>query len=184
MNDTDLLDNLRGSVPDITMTVPLHDIVTAGRGRRRRRALGYAGGITAVAALAASITLTATNASPPPTRPSLAAFTVSTQPNGATTLTLLKGEKYRLNPEALRQALADHHIPAVVRVNTTCDSDPSPQSGLDQVVTAQRTTGSTVTLTINPSALAPGEEELSIGYYPSHTTWGLVYQNSPLNCHP
>lgn len=182
MNDTDLLDDLRGALSDLRMSTPLNDIVTTGRARRRRRVLAYAGGVTAIAALAASITLgTATGPARPP-RAALTAFTVATQPNGATTLTLLKGDQYRLDPDALRQALSDHGIAAVVRVNTTCDSDPSPQAGLDQVVVAQRTTGARVTLTINPAALA-ADEQLSIGYYPSHTTWGLIYENRPLNCH-
>ena len=120
----------------------------------------------------ASLLLFATTAS---------ADTVTTQADGASILTLRKGDHYRLDPDALRRALADHHIPAVVRLNSTCDSAPSPQSGLDQVVSAQRTTKSTVILTIDPSALA-ANEELSIGYYSSHTTWGLVYRGKPLHC--
>jgi hypothetical protein len=183
MNDTDLLDSLRGSLTDVRMTVPFNDIVTTGQTRRRRRVLGYAGAVTAMGALVAVITVGAANGPTRPAHPYLTAFTVATQTDGATTLTLLKGDQYRLDPDALSRALSDHGIPAIVRVNTTCDSDPSPQSGLDQVVTEQRTTQSAVTLTINPSALAAGEE-LSIGYYPNHTTWGLAYQNTPLNCQP
>jgi hypothetical protein len=145
--------------------------------------LCYVGGTAAIAAVAASVALDQTT---PPTRPDramLTAFTVTTQADGSSLLTLRKGDQYRLDPDALRQALAQHQIPAVVRLNTTCDSAPSPQSGLDQVVSAQRTTETSVILTIDPSALA-AHEELSIGYYPDHTTWGLVYQDQPLECHP
>lgn len=182
MNQTELLDDLRDALSDLHMLTPLSDIVATGRARRRRRALAYAGGVTAIAALAASVTLATATGPAPPAHAELAAFTVASQPTGATTLTLLKGKQYRLDPAALRQALSDHGIAAVVRLNTTCASSPSPQSGLDQVVVAQRTTGAAVTLTINPSALG-ADEELSIGYYSDHTTWGLVYQNRPLSCH-
>jgi sugar/nucleoside kinase (ribokinase family) len=182
MSDLDPFDALRASLTDVQMTVPLSSILAAGRHRRRVRSLCYLGGVAAMAGLAAFVGL---GTSTSPTRPDgtqLTAFTVATQADGATTLTLLKGDKYRLDPDALRQALAVHHIAAVVRLNTTCDSIPSPPSGLDQVITAQRTTESDVTLTIDPSALA-ADEELSIGYYPSHTTWGLIYQGKPLDCH-
>jgi sugar/nucleoside kinase (ribokinase family) len=181
MSDIDSFSALRGSLTDVRMTVPVSGIIARGRARQRRRMLRYAGGAAAIAAVAASVALGDTTAARPD-RPTLTAFTVTAQADGSTTLTLLKGKQYRLDPGALRQALAEHHIPAVVRLNTTCDSQPSPQAGLDQVVSARRTTKSEVTLTINPSALA-ANEELSIGYYSSHTTWGLVYQGKPLHCH-
>ena len=97
--------------------------------------LCYVGGAAAIAAVVvASVALGETT---PWTRPDgarLTAFTVTTQADGASILTLRKGDHYRLDPDALRRALADHHIPAVVRLNSTCDSAPSPQSGLNQVV--------------------------------------------------
>lgn len=182
MSDHDTFDALRASLTEVRMTVPIGSIVAAGRRRRRRRSLGYAGGAAAMAALAVGVALGHSTVPSSPEHPRLTAFTITTQANGATTLTLLKGDQYRLDPDALRQALAVHHIPAIVRLNTTCDSAPSPQSGLDQVITEQRTTESTVTLTIDPSAL-PADEELSIGYYPTKTTWGLIYQDKPLHCH-
>lgn len=181
MSDHDMFDALRATLTDVRMTVPTGDILSAGRRRRRRRTLGYAGGVAAMAALTASVAIGHSTGPSSPERPELTAFTITTQANGATTLTLLKGDQYRLDPAALRQALAEHHIPALVRLNTTCDSAPSPQSGLDRVITEQRTTESRVTITIDPSALA-ADEELSIGYYPAKTTWGLIYQGKPLNC--
>lgn len=183
MSDHDTFDALRASLTEVRMTVPTSSIVAAGRLRRRRRSLGYAGGVAAIAALAAGVALGHSTAPTSPKSPYLTAFTITTRADGATTLTLLKGDQYRLDPNALSQALAEHHIPAIVRLNTTCDSTPSPQSGLDQVITEQRTTESTVTLTIDPSGLA-ADEGLSIGYYPTKTTWGLIYQDKPLNCHP
>ena len=181
MNDADTFSALRASLTDVRMTVPLSGVLARGRTRQRRRMLCYVGGAAAIAAVAASAPLVQTTA---PTRPDgarLTAFTV-TQADGASILTLRKGAQYRLDPDALRQALAEHHIPAVVRLNSTCESEPSPQSDLDQVVSAKRTTESAVILTIDPAALAP-DEELSIGYYSTHTTWGLAYQDKPLHCH-
>ena len=182
MNDADTFSALRASLTDVRMTLPLSGVLARGRTRQRRRMLCYVGAAAAIAAVAASVPLVQTTA---PTRPDgarLTAFTVTTQADGASILTLRKGAQYRLDPDALRQALAEHHIPAVVRLNSTCESEPSPQSDLDQVVSAKRTTESAVILTIDPAALAP-DEELSIGYYSTHTTWGLAYQDKPLHCH-
>jgi hypothetical protein len=55
---------------------------------------------------------------------------------GSTTLTLYKGPRYpRLAPGALRQALARHHIPALVTMGTFCRSRPGAP-GFDKVVNA------------------------------------------------
>jgi hypothetical protein len=110
----------------------------------------------------------------------LTAFSISAGANGTSALTLRKGEQYRLDPVALRQALAQHGIPALVTVGRACDSSPEP-SGLDQAVTAQRHPDGSVTLTINPREMPPASE-LSIGYFTSKTVFALIQQGAPLRC--
>jgi len=189
MNNTEVLDRVRDATADIQMEVPLEAIVARGRARRlRRRRRVAAAGSAATVALAA-VVIGAVHAQPRPGLPSpataqLAAFTVSTTPSGSTALTLRKGEQYRLDPAALRQALAEHGIPALVTVGETCDTTPEP-NGLDQVVSASRNADGAVYLTINPEAM-PSGAELSIGHYPTGTSFGLIDAGGPLHCasHP
>jgi hypothetical protein len=119
-------------------------------------------------------------APPGPATAQLTAFTVASTPSGMTALTLRKGEQYRLDPAALRQALAAHGIPAVVTVGEICDTSPGPD-GLDQVLSARKDADGAVYLTINPAAL-PAGAELSIGYYPTGTSFALIVAGAPLRC--
>jgi hypothetical protein len=91
-----------------------------------------------------------------------------------------KGQQYRLDPGALRQALAQHGISALVVIGKTCDSSPEPP-GLDRAVTSQRHPDGSVTLTIDPWEMPRGSE-LSIGYYPGKTVFALIQQGAPLHC--
>src|SRR5262249_13400515 len=111
----------------------------------------------------------------------LTAFTLRGGPAGSATLTLHKGAQYRLDPDALRRALAAHGIPPLVTVNKSCDSSPEPD-GLDNVVTTYRQDDGNVFMTINPAAMPIGAQ-LSIGYFPSHTTFNLIETNAPQRCH-
>jgi len=110
----------------------------------------------------------------------LTAFSISAGAIGTSELTLRKGQQYRLDPVALRQALAEHGIPALVTVGKACDSSPEP-AGLDQAVTAQRHPDGSVTLTINPGQM-PRASKLSIGYFTSKTVFALIQQGAPLHC--
>jgi hypothetical protein len=185
MNDTEVLDHVRDATAEIHMEVPLETIVARGRARqsRRRRTLAAAGAAASVAlaAIVVGVGHAQDPSEPPsPATPQLAAFTVSTTPGGATALTLRKGEQYRLDPDALRQALADHGVLALVTVGKTCGSNPEPK-GLDAVVSASRNADAAVYLTINPAAM-PSGAELSIGYYPTGTSFGLIEADAPLHC--
>jgi hypothetical protein len=189
MNNTEVLERVRDATADIQMEIPLEAIVARGRVRRlRRRRRVAATGSAATVALAA-VVIGALHAQPrsglpSPAKARLAAFTVSTTSSGSTALTLRKGEQYRLDPDALRQALAAHGVPALVTVGRTCDTNPEP-TGLDRVVAASRNADGAVNLTINPEAM-PSGAELSIGYYATGTAFGLIYAGGPLHCaaHP
>lgn len=181
MNDTEIFERIRDSVSDVHMDTPVETIVAQGGARRHhlRIAAGIAGALV-LAAGVLGIEHARTPSTPNPDRAQLAAFTVAAAPDGTTALTLRKGSQYRLDPDALRQALAAHNIPAVVTVGETCNTEGQP-TGLDQAVTAQRQADGSVYLTIDPAAL-PAGAELSIGYYPTYTTFSLADRNAPLHC--
>jgi hypothetical protein len=189
MNDSDVLDHVRQAAADIHMDVPVEAIVARGRARRaRRRRRAVAVGACATIAVAA-LAVGAEQVGPPSGHAArvtaqLATFTVSTTPGGSTALTLRKGYEYRLDPVALRQALADHGVPALVSIGKTCDTNPEP-NGLDEVLSSTRNADGAVYLTIDAAAMPRGAE-LSIGYYPSGTSFGLIEAGAPLHCasHP
>jgi hypothetical protein len=113
----------------------------------------------------------------------VAAFLVDTGPGGTVTVTLLRD--YDPDPTALRQALAEAGVPALVTVDSVCSAHV-PSSALNQVLTSRRhlADGTTI-LTIVPSAI-PAGWELSIGYF--QVTGGagihvsLVPEGAPLTC--
>jgi hypothetical protein len=189
MNDIDILDQLRDALAEVGMETPLAAIIARGHARQHRLRRGLiAAGATASVLLAATVVALGHAAAPAdaprPEAAQLAAFTVSAAPGGATALTLRKGAQYRLDANALRQALADHGVPALVTVGKTCDTNPEPV-GLDQVVSASSNPDGAVYLTIDPAAMPDGSE-LSIGYYPTGTSFALIEASAPLRCasHP
>ena len=181
MND-EVLTLLSHRFSVLEMNTPLEEIYARGRRHRKTRRLKGAVAAGAVTAVATGLTFAAvTPAShPAPVNADLTAFSVSAGTKGTTALTLRKGEQYRLDPVALRQALAQHGIPALVTVGKACDSSPE-RTGLDQAVTAQRLPDGAVTLTINPKAM-PSGSELSIGYFTTKTVFALVQEGTPLHC--
>lgn len=113
----------------------------------------------------------------------LAAFSVDTNPGGTVTLKLTRGQIF--NPSALRHALAQAGVPALVTVGSVCTSS-GPSDALPQVISrsAPQPDGSTVTI-ITPAAI-PAGQELSIGYFSLPNGGGvhisLVPGNAPLTC--
>jgi hypothetical protein len=115
-----------------------------------------------------------------PGTPQLVAFTVQSGPNGSSTLIQRKGAQFRLDPDALRQALAQHGIPAVVNVGKMCDTHPEPD-GLDQVISSHRLAEGSVITTFNPAAM-PAGSQISIGYFPTFTGFALIEAGAALQC--
>ena len=184
--NNDVLTQLADQFSEVEMKIPVEQIYARASTRRRRRRRTTAVAAGATAALAAGVTAAALTPTgvhrPTPVAAQLAAFSVSAGPDGTTALTLRKGAQYRLDPIALRQALAEHSIPALVTLGSSCDTTAEP-NGLDQVVVSRRQSDGSVTLTINPT-LIPAGSELSIGYYPTRTTFSLIHQGAPLHCTP
>ena len=184
MND-DALTLLSDRFSELEMMTPFEEIYARGRRHRKTRRLRSAVAAGAATAVAAGVTAIALPPASHPVKPfnaQLIAFSISPGANGTSALTLRKGEQYRLDPAALRQALARHGIPALVTVGKACDSSPEP-TGLDQAVTAQRHPDGSVTLTINPGQMPPASK-LSIGYFTSKTVFALIQQGAPLRCSP
>jgi hypothetical protein len=181
--NNEVLTLLTDRFSELEMETALEEIRARGRRHRRTRRLASAIAAGAAAVVAAgAIAVAAAPASHPtnPVDPQLTAFSISTEVNGQSALTLRKGEQYRLDPVALRQALAQHGIPALVTVGKACDSSPEP-TGLDQAVTAERHPDGSVTLTINPRGMPPASE-LSIGYFASKTVFALIQRGAPIQC--
>ena len=132
---------------------------------------------------------------PPPVH--LAAFSVVTGPGGTTTLTLYPRQV--INPNAVRQALAEHGIPALVTAGKFCRTADQPAPGVGQVVVlphrtlqvigGQRPlpakTGGPGPIVIYGSAI-PSGVELSIGYRQDpqdrEISFSLIQAGAPLTC--
>jgi hypothetical protein len=188
-DDDDVICQVRESFSGLRMDVPVQRVFAISRARRRRRLSGLTAAAAATAGAAAAMTLA--HSGPAPARPGnppaaspgpvrLAAFSVTSGPGDSTTLILHKGPKYpRLDPAALRQALARHGIPALVTVDTFCRSTPGPPAGVGKVLHASQADGSAIV--IDGQAMPPGTR-LSIGLFPQYTRMLLIKDGAPLSC--
>ncbi|MFD5816949.1 hypothetical protein [Streptomyces sp. NPDC127038] len=172
-DDRDVLDALRGSLDDITMTVPVERIVAEGRAVRRRRGrLAVAAvGVTAAAGLA----LGAPGLGHPPTAPptggtEAVAFTVAKRPDGKVAVTWTK-ERYFKDPAGLQKALREAGFPVMVRTGVFCKG-PDDRTrvdrhgsgpGVERVVARERRADGTVVFVYDPAAM-PARTQLFIGY--------------------
>jgi hypothetical protein len=193
VNDNDdVIGQLRESFSGLRMDTQVEDVFARSRARRRRRLSGLAAAAAATAGAAAALTLTlggpvpAHSGGTPPPSPGtvkLAAFSVTSGPGGNTTLILYKGkgpQNPRLDPGALRQALARRGIPALVTVGTFCRSAPGVSAGVNKVV-HESDQADRSAMVINGQAIPPGTQ-LSIGLFPGHTRMLLIKNGAPLSC--
>jgi Sigma-70, region 4 len=213
MNDNEelkagaVLSAVRDSMSGLRMpTAPRLDAITArGRGRRRRMGGLSIAGASACAALVAVAGLaggsggaahapvvSAGHAPQHQVLPAhLAAFSVVAGPGGTTTLTLYPGQV--ISPDAVRQALAEHDIAALVTASQFCRTADQPAPGVgDVVVISPRpnqvpTSGHPAgpTLTIYGSRI-PSGVKLSIGYRQAsqnrEISFTLIVAGAPLTC--
>jgi hypothetical protein len=178
----DVMRQVRESFSGLRMDTPVGSVFARSRIRRRRRLSGLATATAATAGVVAAMTLTLGGPAParsgnPPPQPSprpvrLAAFSLTNGPGGSTRLIMRKGPRYRrLDPGALRRALARHGIPALVTVGTFCRSTADAPAGLGQVLHPSNPADGSA-MVINGHAMPPGTK-LSIGYFPGHTRTAL-----------
>jgi hypothetical protein len=189
----DVICQVRESFSGLRMDTRVEDVLARSRARRRRRRSGMAAAAAVTAAVAVAVTLTLGEPAPAssgnqaaastgPARPgpvTLAAYSVTSGPGHSTTLILRRGSWF--DPDALRQDLARHGIPALVTVGTFCRSTPGGPAGLGQVLRpSTRPDGSDV-MVINGPAMPPGTK-LSIGYFSRQVRMTLIKDGAPLSC--
>jgi hypothetical protein len=200
MNEHDVMYQVRESFSGLRMDTPVEEVWARSRARRRRRLTGLTAATAATAGAAAVITLAAggpapaasghspsaspgsRSASPGSASPGsarLAAFTVTNGPGDSTTLVLRKGALP--DPGALRQALAQHGIPALVTVGSFCRTNPIAPVPFGQVVQPSTLADGSDAIVINGQAM-PSGSELSIGEFPGTVRMSLIEEHAPLSC--
>jgi hypothetical protein len=210
LNDSAVLSAVRDSVSAVPMPAAPHlEAITArGRRRQRRRVAGLSvAGAGACAALVAVLAAGSGPAVPagrpdsagsaPPPRASaaqLTAFTVVADSDGSTTLTLYPAQV--INPDAVRQALAEHGIPALVTAGKFCRTADQPAPGVGQVAVLPgqplRPEGHPANRGERPGAIVihgsaiPRGVKLSIGYRQDpqsrEISFTLIKAGAPLTC--
>jgi hypothetical protein len=210
LNHGAVLSAVRDSISGLPLpAAPRLEAITArGRARRRR----HLGGLSIVAAGACAALVVGLAGGGGPAGKSggvsggspahhgapsvqLAAFSVAAGPDGSTTLTLYPGQV--ANPSAVRQALADHGIPAVVTAGEFCRTADQPPPGVADVAVfsgqrqlqpgggAPPTGGAPGPIVIYGSRI-PSGVKLSIGYRESgqqrEISFTLIKAGEPLMC--
>jgi hypothetical protein len=214
MNDDDelnqgaVLSAVRDSISGLPLpAAPRLEAITArGRARRRR----HLGGLSVVAAGAcAALAVGLAGGGGPAAGPGgrsgeaashdgapsvqLAAFSVAAGPDGSTTLTLYPGQV--ANPNAVRQALAEHGIPAVVTAGEFCRTADQPAPGVGEVAVfsgqqnlqpGQHPAGQGPGPVVIYGSKIPAGVKLSIGYRQSsqerEISFTLIKVGEPLMC--
>jgi hypothetical protein len=208
MNDQELITAVRQSVHEVHMNVPAEQIVSRGRAIRatgRRRFAACATAVAAAGSVVLGLGLSGALAAGPNAAPNAAtsnirgtgtirtaAFTLTRNANGTDTLRLTLSQVF--DPATLQQALAQDGIPALVKIDARCTSNPppAPPTGLlsvqlpdgtplppsTQAGHANPIPGNALTV-INPSAM-PAGTELFFGYSNSdHSiSFHLLYTSS------
>jgi hypothetical protein len=187
----DVMCQVRESFSGLRMDTPVENVFARSRAHRRRRLAGLAVTAAGTAGAAAAMTLTLGGTAPAhfgnPPRPSpdaatLAAFSVTSGSADSTTLILHKGPQYApLDPSALRQALAQHGIPAVVTVGTFCRPADGVEASFDNFLHPSTLPDGSAEMVIDGAAM-PSGTELSIGYFPQYVRMALVEDGSALSC--
>lgn len=187
----DVMYRVRESFSELHMDMPVESVFARSRAGRRRRLAGLTAAATGTVGAAAALTLALGGAaqvhSGTPPRPSagsaaLTAFSVTSGPGGSTTLILHKGPQYApLDPGALRQALAQHGIPALVTVGTFCRSTTGSLGSPGQLLHPSTLADGSDEMVIDGSAM-PSGTELSIGYLPSNIRMAVVGRAAALLC--
>lgn len=187
MNDVDILDKVKKTLPEVHMATPLEAIVEQGRARRRRSRLAR-GGLVAAVVLAISLgAFEATGATQSPGRTGvsklghtpvhiqLAGYSINSNSEG--TVTIRFTDEQSMNPTYMQRVLARAGVPALIRIGSFCHT-PTQPSGFE-VTDRQGPQGNVMVIT--PSAMPTGAE-LSLGYFPGQVAWTMIAIGQPLNC--
>ena len=199
LNDSAVLSAVRDSISGVPIPAAprLQAITARGRARRRRRRLGglslAAAGACAALVVGSGPAVPAPSARPAPQHQApavhLAAFSVVAGPGGATTLTLFPGQV--ADPNAVRRALAEHGIPALVTAGKFCRTADQPPPGVGEVVMLSAgqphvTNGQRHGPIVIYGSRIPSGVELSIGYRQDpqdhEISFTLIQAGAPLTC--
>lgn len=218
MNDNDelsdgaVLSAVRSSASRLPVPAApgLESITARARARQRRRVGGLSVASVAGAGASAALVVGLASGSPAGVTPApkaapaprhsaspiqLAAFSVVAGPHGTTTLTLYPGQV--ASPNAVRQALARHGIPALVTAGEFCRTADQPAPGVGDVVVLPQqpprpVTGSSPVRTGGPGPIViygsriPAGVKLSIGYRQNsqdrEISFSLIKAGEPLTC--
>jgi hypothetical protein len=183
-NDSDVLCAVRDKLAELPVPArpPLETIVARGRAARRHRRAGLAvASVTAGAALIVGLSGVIGPAGQAPARGAgrarLAAFTIVSNADGTTTLTMNNPGGLR-DPNVVRQALAQHGIPAIVTVGELCTTRVPLNAPGAVALQGQ-------SIVFNPAAM-PSWLKVSIGYVPNgravEISVALIDTRSPLSC--
>jgi hypothetical protein len=196
MSDDEVLRAAERSLSAIPMAMrpDARVIMARGRARRRRRLTGLGAAGTAAAAVAALSVAGVFGGGPAPVNAAgtirTTAFTLVKNANGTAKLTLRLDQQ--INPAALQHALAQDGIPALVRINAFCSSNPGPSD--TGAISIQLPDGSPVVpsppgadypvppdavMVINPAKIAAGTE-LTFNYLDDNHQlhFGVIYTSS------
>ena len=204
-DDSALTARLVDSLAEVAVPArpPLAAITGRGRVYRRRRLACFAGlgGATAAVVIALALGLTGLFGAAPagvPGTVETAAFTLTSYANGTVSLKLSQV----FDPAALQRALAHHGIPALVKTDTYCSSNPAVPAPVGrQVLSIPRgipdilQTGNwpvkpsqlapfvdPTTMVLDPAAM-PSGTELFIGNFDlGHTIFADVIYTSSRTC--
>jgi hypothetical protein len=200
----DIICQVRESFDGLRMDMPEEAVFARSRARRRRRLSGVTAAAAVTAGTATALTLTlggsapalggsvsvssgpasARSGNPPQTsgQARLAAFSVTSGPGESSTLIVHKGPQYpQADPGALREALAQHGIPALVTAGTFCRSTPAGQGSFSEVLHPLTAADGSDEMVIDGQAI-PSGTRLSIGLFPQYTRMALIKDGAPLSC--
>ena len=206
LNDSAVLSAVRDSISGLPLPgAPRLEAITARSRARQRRRLG---GVSIAAAGACAALVVGLAGGTPAARGGaagpvlhhgapavhLAAFTVAAGPDGTTTLTLNPGQV--ADPNAVRQALAEHGIPALVTAGKFCRTAVQPSPGVGDVAVFSGPMKPVVSASApaNPQpgpiviygSRIPSGVELSIGYRQDpnnrEISFTLIVSGAPLSC--
>jgi hypothetical protein len=163
MTDDDMLAAMRNSLTvtkdaltGVHLDRPPEAITARARARRLRRSLTGAAAATLGLALGLVLTLPGGQASTRPVHVNLDAWSVNSTAHGTVDVTI----RDLSHPEELRQALAEAHVPAVVRFGELCTASAAAVIRAQAVMARSQNRNGDVVFEIHPAAIPPGAEFL------------------------
>lgn len=177
MNDDDVMTLVRESFSGVRAGVPLEEAVRRGGALRTRRRARAVTGAAAIAGTGIAVAAVLTAGQPPPSPPQarLAAWTVTTEANGAVDVTI----RQLTDAAGLQRTLRAHAIPARVVFYT---SENGPGSAPGKAAAPQSHDINVVGYAFGHHGAVLGEVEGSANLVPRHTQGKVIVPPLPPGC--